>query len=221
MISIRLTHIRRLVEKDQGFSIAVKSRKRHLVEARYIFCLLCRKHTIYTLDQIGIEINRDHSTIVHSEKMAKEFLQVDPEFKQKFNNLERKFKRLYSNNYERFLSKEDKLQNAVMSYIQMQYPSEFVIHVPNEGKRTPFERFKFKYLGGKAGVPDILCFATRGGYSGLAIELKVGYNKPTEKQLECLDRLEAGNWSVHWCNDFDKAKDIIDNYFKYRIDLNV
>jgi len=29
-------------------------------------------------------------------------------------------------------------------------------HTPNEGRRTPFERFKVKYLGMIAGVSDII-----------------------------------------------------------------
>ena len=116
------------------------------------------------------------------------------------------------NPFEKYLTKEDKLQNSVMSYIKMQYPGVFAIHVPNEGKRSPFERYKFKYLGGTAGVPDILIFETKSNYSGLALELKVGYNKPTENQLNCLKRLKNASWDAQWCNTFDAAKDIIDNY---------
>ena len=94
----------------------------------------------------------------------------------------------------------------------MTYPNTFVIHVPNEGKRSPFERYKFKYLGGVAGVPDLLVFESKSKYSGLALELKVGYNKPTENQFSCLERLKNASWDAHWCNSFDKAKDIIDKY---------
>ena len=48
-----------------------------------------------------------------------------------------------------------------MNYIKMQYPGAFAIHVPNEGKRSPFERYKFKYLGGTPGIPDILVFVSK------------------------------------------------------------
>ena len=116
------------------------------------------------------------------------------------------------NPYAKYLSKEDKLQNATMNYIKMQYPGTFAIHVPNEGKRTPFERYKFKYLGGVPGIPDILVFATKSKYSGLALELKVAYNKPTENQYTCLERLKSASWAAYWCNTFEDAKDIIDNY---------
>jgi hypothetical protein len=221
MITLKPIHIRKLVESETGAKINVRSRRRELVEARHIYCLILKKHSRYTLDAIGKEIDRDHTSVLHSLRRAKEFLQYDQDFKDKFYNLENKFFHLSANNFERYLGKEDKLQNAVMTYLEMQHPNNLVIHVPNEGRRTPFERYKFKYLGGKAGVPDILCFTPRGGYCGLAIELKVGYNKPTESQTECLEKLEDSNWSVHWCNSFDKAKAIIDNYFDKRIDLNV
>lgn len=119
------------------------------------------------------------------------------------------------NPYENYLSKEDKLQRAVMNYLKLNYPRVFAIHVPNEGKRSPFERYKFKYLGGVSGVPDILIFSSKGVYSGLAIELKVGYNKPTENQKICLERLKNAFWSAHWVNNFDDAKKIIDNYMNH------
>jgi hypothetical protein len=228
MMKLKPFQIKRVVERDYGVKIDVKSRLRHLVEARHIYCLIARKHTEYSLAEIGKVINRDHACVLHSIRRANEFLIYDrkgspmnPDFYDKFYNLEDKILTLRANGFEKYLGREDKLQNAVMQYFKMQHPNEFVIHVPNEGKRSPFERFKFKYLGGKAGVPDILCFSPRGGYCGLAIELKVGYNKPTESQTECLEKLEDSNWNVHWCNSFDKAKEIIDEYFKYRIDLNV
>ena len=119
------------------------------------------------------------------------------------------------NPFQKYLTKEDILQNSVMNYIKMQYPGTFAIHVPNEGKRSPFERYKFKYLGGVAGVPDILVFLSKSKYSGLALELKVGYNKPTENQKECLKRLKNASWDAQWCNSFDAAKEIIDNYMSY------
>ena len=118
------------------------------------------------------------------------------------------------NPYEKYLSKEDRLQNAVMAYLKIKHPNAFAIHVPNEGKRSPFERYKFKYLGGVSGVPDILVFSQNANKCGLAIELKVGYNKPTPNQKECLKRLENANWGVYWVNNYDDAIKIIDNYFK-------
>jgi hypothetical protein len=119
-----------------------------------------------------------------------------------------------NNPFDKYLTKEDKLQNAVMQYLKTQYPDAFAIHVPNEGKRSPFERYKFKYLGGVSGVPDILVFHKNEFKCGLALELKVGYNKPTDNQKKCLKRLENTNWGAYWVNNLDDAIKIIDQHFK-------
>jgi len=118
-----------------------------------------------------------------------------------------------SGGFHKYLSKEDKLQREVIVYLQLQYPQALAIHVPNEGKRTPFERFKFKYLGGLSGVPDIMIFNSNQKFHGLAIELKVGYNKPTANQKQFLQDLTDLGWCAVWINSFEKAQDLIDNYF--------
>ena len=120
-----------------------------------------------------------------------------------------------ANPYLKYLGKEDILQHSVMEYMKNKFPNVYCIHVPNEGKRTPFMQFKFKYLGGQRGIPDILIFhQNKEGKCGLAIELKVGYNKPTENQFNALESLKIANWECHWLNDYEKTIQIIDEYFK-------
>ena len=118
------------------------------------------------------------------------------------------------NPFFKYLTKEDHLQHMVMLYLQTQYPKAYSIHCANEGKRTPFERFKFKYLGGASGIPDILVFYQNQFSCGLAIELKVGSNKPTKNQQDALKRLKMANWEALWVNSFEEAKQVIDKYFK-------
>lgn len=117
------------------------------------------------------------------------------------------------NPFLKYMTKEDNMQHAIMNYIKFNYPDVLAIHVPNEGKRSPFERYKFKFLGGVAGVPDILIFKSNDSYCGLAIELKVGYNKPTANQLNCLKQLKKGNWAALWSNNSNEVIRIIDRYF--------
>jgi len=119
-----------------------------------------------------------------------------------------------ANAFYKYLTGEDKLQHNVILYLQMQYPSALWTHTPNEGRRTPFERFKLKYLGAKSGVPDLLIFTPNKKYNGLAIELKYKKNKPTENQKKWLDQLAQNNWLALWLNDFDDCCQIIDNYFR-------
>ncbi len=91
------------------------------------------------------------------------------------------------NPFNKYLGKEDRMQNKVMSYIKYNYPSAICSHVSNEGKRSPFERYKMKFLGAKAGIPDVMIFSLNKEFNGLAFDLKVGYKKPygkTEKRVK-------------------------------------
>lgn len=117
------------------------------------------------------------------------------------------------NPYAKYLGKEDILQNQVMRYIGLKYPGTLYTHVANEGKRTRFEQYKMKYLGTKAGIPDIMIFDPNKTKNGLAIELKAGYNKPTENQKKWLKELKKKNWVAVWSNNLDECIEIIDKYF--------
>jgi len=117
------------------------------------------------------------------------------------------------NPYAKYLGKEDVLQNQVMKYLSFKYPKALFTHVANEGKRTPFEQYKMKYLGTKPGIPDLMIFTPNLNKSGLAIELKAGYNKPTENQKKWLKWLENANWVAVWHNNLDECINTIDKYF--------
>ena len=121
------------------------------------------------------------------------------------------------NPFQRFLGKEDLLQNQVMKYLSYKYPKALFTHVANEGKRTPFEQYKMKYLGTKPGIPDLMIFTPNAKRSGLAIELKAGYNKPTENQKKWLKLLENANWIAKWHNNLDDCIETIDNYFNNKL----
>ena len=43
-----------------------KDRRRDIVEARQMFCVLARRYTIETTTTIGAAVNRDHSTVLYS-----------------------------------------------------------------------------------------------------------------------------------------------------------
>lgn len=118
-----------------------------------------------------------------------------------------------ANAFDKYLTGEDKLQHAVILYLQMQYPAALWTHTPNEGRRTPFERYKLKYLGAKSGVPDLMIFTPNDHYNGLAIELKYKKNKPTDNQKKWLDDLANNNWLAVWLNDYQQCINLIDKYF--------
>ena len=53
--------------------------------------------------------------------------------------------------------------------------------------------------GMRSGVPDIICAAPYRGKAGLAIEMKVGKNKPTPNQVMWHTRLRHFGWQVSVC----------------------
>lgn len=117
------------------------------------------------------------------------------------------------NPFDKYLGKEDRMQNKVMNYLKYNYPKALFTHMTSEGKRSPFERYKMKVLGAKPGVPDVMIFTPNKNYNGLAIELKVGYNKPSDNQKKWLKSLEDAKWKAIWSNNFDEVITTIDNYF--------
>ena len=70
--------------------------------------------------------------------------------------------------FESYLGKEDHLQHQIITWLRLQHPKIVFHHSPNEGRRTPFEQFKYKYLGSDAGFPDLIFPALK-----VAIELKI------------------------------------------------
>ena len=127
------------------------------------------------------------------------------------------------NPFDKYLTKEDHLHLQVVEYLRWQYPNVLFGHWPNEGKRSPFERYKAKKLGMVKGWPDIMIFKQVDfpvdiklneywDYNGLAIELKIKPNKLTNEQIEILQRLDGNNWYTKVCYTFDEAKETIDFY---------
>lgn len=212
------TIIKQEVEKHFNVNIMTPTRRREITDARGFF-YKCAKDLLRnsSFPSLGNYVGRTHATVLNGYNQINNIIEYDQKYQKDYITLRRKcIKRLKMGNpFEKYLTKEDKLQKQVMDYVEKQYPGVYCIHCANEGKRSHFERYKFKYLGGKAGVPDVLIFKKNEFKCGLAIELKVGYNKPTKNQLEALEALENANWEATWVNTFDKAKEVIDKYMSY------
>ncbi|HEI6845503.1 TPA: VRR-NUC domain-containing protein [Yersinia enterocolitica] len=66
---------------------------------------------------------------------------------------------------------------------------DYLIHIPNEGKRGPKAARDAKRLGLRKGVPDLFLALPRGGYAGLWIEMKTLNGKPTPDQNHWLNKM--------------------------------
>lgn len=97
--------------------------------------------------------------------------------------------------------------------MRLQYPKVLFTHIANERQTTPQRGAKFKKMGVKSGMPDLVIFHQNNTSIGLAIELKIKPNEPTENQLGVLDELSSVGWQTNICYDFTETQTTIDNYF--------
>lgn len=80
-----------------------------------------------------------------------------------------------------------------------------LFHVPNENAH--------KQPGVRGGVPDLFLAVPRGNHGGLFVELKVGANKPSQKQLDTMADLRAAGYVCHvvW-DSVDEVMQVINSY---------
>ena len=107
--------------------------------------------------------------------------------------------------------KEYQLQKAVCKYLDLNN----VLYCGSMGGQYQVhmsQRIKAKNSGYKKGFPDIFIYEPRGSYHGLAIELKVGYNKPTIEQLNWLQKLTDKGYLATTCKGIDEALKTIEGY---------
>ena len=91
-----------------------------------------------------------------------------------------------TNPYTKYLGKEDVMQAEIARFIGRKYPDLLWWHTVNEGKRSDFEQFKFKELGGKSGVSDFVIIQPSHFSNGLMMEIKWGKNGCTKDQVTFL-----------------------------------
>jgi len=97
---MELQQIKMKVETHFGFFINVRSRKRHLVDARKIYFKLCRELTKKSLTEIGRSMERDHASVLHNIRSCKDLFQTDPEFKRNYIILFREVNQLRLNKWK-------------------------------------------------------------------------------------------------------------------------
>lgn len=112
--------------------------------------------------------------------------------------------------------KEYQLQKAVCKYLDLNnllycgsMGGQYQVHMS--------QRIKAKKSGYKKGFPDLFIYEPIGIYHGLAIELKVGYNKATKEQLYWKKELRKRGYIAEICNGLDEAVVVINRYLKGRI----
>jgi hypothetical protein len=106
---------------------------------------------------------------------------------------------------------EDAIQRALCQHIELRgVPGLVWFHVPQGNKLggkistkgIAIQGAINKGLGVKPGVSDLIFLHNSKFF---ALELKAGKNKPTEEQLEFIDRVNATGGFAAWCSGLDAA----------------
>ena len=109
-----------------------------------------------------------------------------------------------------YRASEDDEQAAVIEFCDL-FGID-VIHIPNEGKRSPATAAKLKRLGLRPGVPDLFFPIPSGEYHGLFIEMKVLGGRPTPDQKRWIAKLSGKGSRAVVCVGADAAICEIKNY---------
>jgi hypothetical protein len=82
-------------------------------------------------------------------------------------------------------------------------------HVPNGGKRNRIEAARFKGLGVRAGVADLILVHRGNVY---ALELKSSTGRPTVCQMEFMSEFNAAGGHGYICHDLDRALQTLERW---------
>ena len=113
--------------------------------------------------------------------------------------------------------KEYQLQKAVCKYLDLQN----VLYCGSMGGQYQphfSQRIKSRKSGYKKGFPDLFIYEPRGEFHGLAIELKVGYNRATKDQLYWRNELNKRGYVAEICTGIDEALEVINRYLEGKIE---
>ena len=145
-----------------------------------------------------------------------------------------------ANPFDKFLTYEDNEHIRVVNYIKDKLPDVLAFHVPSEGNKTPYERYKHSLFGNLKGLPDFIFLhpkymsncSKQIRYHGLAIELKApehnrvvlkgkdagkvvkSKGKLSDEQKNIIERLNEMSYKAVCCFGAEEAIAVIDEYFK-------
>lgn len=111
---------------------------------------------------------------------------------------------------------EDNLQSACVRWFSLQFPKfePFLIHIPNEGKRSWKTGKKLLAMGMRRGAPDLVLLIPNRTYPFLCIEMKTpkGRQSPEQKEYEMQMTMVGAKYLV--VRSFDEFRYEILKYVK-------
>lgn len=109
---------------------------------------------------------------------------------------------------------EHRLQVACVRWFRLQYPgmAKSLIAVPNGGRRDEVTGAKLKAEGVVAGVADLLLLEARGGYAGLAIEMKTEKGRQSRSQEEWQRYITGRGWDYVVVRSLEQFMAVVKDY---------
>jgi len=110
------------------------------------------------------------------------------------------------NPFEKWLTYEDKEHVKVVNWLKQNLPNVIAFHVPNEGKKSAFERYRASIMGILKGCPDFIILHPKHSepkkdelgnvykelqYNGLMIELKAPEHNRIVKKGKNIGKIVA------------------------------
>lgn len=125
--------------------------------------------------------------------------------------------------WAKFLTEEQREHGRLVELLGYKHRDALWFHAMNEGKRSKFEQWLWKIMGGQASVPDFLFLDPRHGYVGLAIELKPKETGIFRKdgapysdkvaQHDFLVKLQNRGWFATFACGCDQAWEFVEAYY--------
>ena len=107
---------------------------------------------------------------------------------------------------------EDKLQSAVVKYIQYKYPNvKYCSSIAGAYISSPAQRRKIVRNGYVRGKNDLDIYEARGGYFALMLELKEKAY-PTKAQKEWIDAMNERGYCALITRGLDETLSVINEY---------
>jgi hypothetical protein len=110
-------------------------------------------------------------------------------------------------------SPEHDIQVCVVDYLDaMEVPPLYSATVG--GVRVAMQTaLRMKRAGYRKGIPDLLIFEPRNGYSGLALEIKTSVGRASTHQEEWIKKLNERGWKAVIVKGYEACIEAIDTYF--------
>ena len=116
-------------------------------------------------------------------------------------------------------SPEHDIQVLIVDHLEAMDPQPLYSATVGGVRVAMHTALRMKQAGYKKGIPDLLIFEPRNGYSGLALEVKTMVGRASPHQKDWQEKLRARGWKAEICKGLNACIECIDDYFGVKSDV--